>query len=303
MAPSRRAFLTAATAAMAAGGSSGSPASGQRLVTARFEAHARFWEDIYGGSDVFSVIHQHRRALALTWVDRLGLPEGAAVLEVGAGAGLTAVALAHRGYQVTIVDTAAAMVAAARRHAAEAAVSSRLRVSLGDAHRLPFASNTFDLVVALGVVPWLHSPQGAVREIERVLAPGGYVVASADNRARLTHLLDPLRTPAAAPLRRAARSTLAATTGWRPAEHGARASFHRRGEFDRIVAAAGLERVVGSTFGFGPFTLLGRRLLPDRVGVRVNASLQGLADRGVPGLCSAGTQYLVVAHKPVAGSA
>jgi D-aspartate ligase len=290
----------AEVAALAAGNGSGPAASGQRPVTARFEAHARFWEDVYGGSDVFSVIHQHRRALALAWVDRLSLPEGAAVLEVGAGAGLTAVALAHRGYQVTTVDATAAMAAAARHNAADAAVTSRLRVSLGDAHRLPFASNTFDLIFALGVVPWLHSPEQAAQEIERVLAPGGYVVANADNRARLTDLLDPLRTPAAAPLRRAVRSALATITCWQPAEHGARATFHRRAEFDRMVAAAGLERVAGSTFGFGPFTLLGRRLLPDPVGVRVNAYLQGLADRDVPGLRSAGTQYLVVARKPAA---
>jgi D-aspartate ligase len=299
--PARPARPAGAAPAERSAVAAGPAAAGrQRLVTARFEAHARFWEDVYGGSDVFSVIHQHRRALALAWVDRLGLPEEAAVLEVGAGAGLTAVALARRGYQVTAVDATTAMAATARRHAAEAAVTSRLRVSLGDAHRLPFASNTFDLVVALGVVPWLHSPEQAAREIERVLAPGGYVVANADNRARLADLLDPLRSPAAAPLRRAARSALAATTCWRPAEHGGRATFHRRAEFDRIVAAAGLERVVGSTFGFGPFTLLGRRLLPHPVGVRVNASLQGLADRGMPGLRSAGAQYLVVARKPAA---
>jgi ubiquinone/menaquinone biosynthesis C-methylase UbiE len=220
------------------------------------------------------------------------------VLEVGTGAGLTAVSLARRGYQVAAVDATAAMTETARRHADEAAVSSRLHVSLGDAHLLPFASGAFSLVVALGVVPWLHSPEQAAREMARVLAPGGHVVVNADNRARLTDLLDPLRTPAAGRLRRAAKSALATTTGWRPGHHGAPATFHRRAEFDRIVAAAGLERVAGATFGFGPFTLLGRRLLPDPVGVRVNASLQGLADRGVPGLRSVGVQYLVVARKP-----
>ena len=85
--------------------------------------------------------------------------------------------------------------------------------------------------------------------------------------------------------------------------YGAPATFHRRGELDRILAAAGLEPVAGATFGFGPFTLLGRRLLPDPVGVRVDASLQSLADRGVPGVRSAGAQYLVVARKPTSAVA
>jgi hypothetical protein len=136
-----------------------------------------------------------------------------------------------------------------------------------------------------------------------VLAPGGYLVVSADNRARLTHLLDPRRSPVTGPLRRTAKAALAATGRWRPAGNGALATFHRRGELDHILAGAGLEPVAGATFGFGPFTLLGRRLLSDPVGVRVDASLQRLADRAVPGVRSAGAQYLVVARKPIAAGA
>ena len=225
------------------------------------------------------------------------------MLEVGAGAGLTSVALAGRGYQVTAVDASAAMTETIRRRAAEAAVTSRLQLSIGDAHLLPFGCRAFSLVVALGVIPWLHSPERAAREMARVLAPGGYLVVSADNRARLTNLLDPRRSPVTGPLRRAAKSALAATGSWRPAGNGALATFHRRGEFDQILVGAGLEPVAAVTFGFGPFTLLGRRLLSDLVGVRVDASLQKLADRGVPGVRWAGAQYLVVARKPTAAGA
>jgi D-aspartate ligase len=296
---SRRAVVAAA----AAGGGDPATATRQRLVTAYFQTRTRYWEDTYDGEDVVSLIHQHRRALALEWVARLGLPDGARVLEVGAGAGLTSVALAGRGYQVTAVDASAAMTETIRRRAAEAAVASRLQLSLGDAHRLPFSCRVFSLVVALGVIPWLHSPERAAREMARVLAPGGYLVVSADNRARLTDLLDPRRSPVTGPLRRTAKSALAATGRWRPAGNGALATFHRRGELDHILAGAGLEPVAGATFGFGPFTLLGRRLLSDPVGVRVDASLQSLADRGVAGVRSAGAQYLVVARKPTSAGA
>ena len=293
----------AVVAAPAAGGGNPAAAARQRLVTARFQTRARYWEDIYDSEDVVSVIHQRRRALTLEWVTRLGLPDGARVLEVGAGAGLTSVTLAGRGYQVTAVDASGAMTETIRRRAAEAAVASRLQVSIGDAHLLPFGCRVFSLVVALGVIPWLHSPERAAREMARVLAPGGYLVVSADNRVRLTDLVDPLRSPVTGPLRRTAKSALAATGRWRPAGNGALATFHRRGEFDHILAGAGLEPVAGATFGFGPFTLLGRRLLSAPVGVRVDASLQKLADRGVPGVRSAGAQYLVVARKPTsAGS-
>jgi len=38
-------------------------------------------------------------------------------------------------------------------------------------------------------------------------------------------------------------------------------------------------------------------VLPKRLGLRVNGWLQGLADRGVPGVRSAGSQYLVLASR------
>jgi D-aspartate ligase len=287
----------AATAPLGTTGSSLETAR-QQLVTTRFETHARFWEEVYRGRDVFSVIHQYRLALALDCVDRLGLPRGARVLEVGSGAGLAAVALARRGFQVETVDTTAAMLEATRRHTADAEVTSRLRMLLADAHRLPFRTGTFDLVLALGVVPWLHSPAQAAQEMARVLRTGGHLVFNADNRARLNRLLDPLHSPPLEPVRRAAKAALATMRLWRPGQHPA-VTYHSRAQLDCIVAAAGLERITGLTFGFGPFSLFGRTVLPDEFGVKVNRSLQRLADRGVPVLRGTGAQYLVVARRPV----
>jgi D-aspartate ligase len=286
------------TATVRAGGSdSNLGATRQDLVTTRFEAHARFWEEVYRARDVFSVIHQYRLALALHYVDRLELPQGARVLEVGSGAGLAAVALARRGFQVETVDTTSAMLLAVRRHAADAGVAPRLRIILADAHRLPFQTGTFDLVLALGVVPWLHSPAHAAQEMARVLRSGGHLVFNADNRARLTRLLDPLHSPPLELVRRTVKATLATLHLWRPRQQPM-VTYHSRAEFDRIVAEADLEWVTGTTFGFGPFTLFGHTMLPDALGVKVNRSLQGLADRGVPVLRGTGAQYLVVARRP-----
>jgi D-aspartate ligase len=287
----------AATAPPGTAGSSPETTS-QQLVTTRFEAHARFWEEVYRGGDVFSVIHQYRLALALECVDRLGLPPGARVLEVGPGAGLAAVALARRGLQVEAVDTTAAMLEAARRRGADAEVASHLRVVLADVHRLPFQTGAFDLVLALGVVPWLHSPAQAAQEMARVLRAGGHLVLNADNRARLNRLLDPLHSPPLEPLRRAAKAALATAQLWRPGRHPA-VTYHSRREFDCILVAAGMERVTATTFGFGPFTLFDRTVLPGGLGVKVNRLLQRLADRGLPVLRGTGAQYLVVARRPV----
>jgi SAM-dependent methyltransferase len=246
---------------------------------------------------VFSAIHRYRQARALALIDRLGLAAGARVLEVGAGAGYTAVALAQRRFQVDAMDSVPAMLDLTRRHAASAGVDSRIQVTLGDAHALPYEDDTFGVVLALGVVPWLQSGSRGVGEMARVLQPGGYLVLNADNRARLNHLIDPRFNPVLQPLRHGVKRALVASRIWRPAP-AVTVTYHRLGEFDALIAAAGLERVDGFTFGFGPFTLLGRELLPGPAGVRLHNSLQRLAERNMPVVRGTGAQYLVVARKP-----
>jgi ubiquinone/menaquinone biosynthesis C-methylase UbiE len=280
---------------------SGSPdaADQQRLVNERFRLRARNWEELYEREDLFSVIHRLRHARALEWIDGLELPAGSAVLEVGPGAGLMTVALAQRGFQVTAADTAARMLEIARRRAAAAGVTARVRLMLADAQQLPVADAAVTLVVALGVLPWLRSADAAVAELTRVLQPGGYLILNADNRYRLSVLLDPRHNPVLDPARIAAKSVLRAMGVGHPHGTGARVTAHQVAEFNGILTDAGLELLQRCTFGFGPFTLLGVPVLPQRMGVRLHARLQRRADNGGPGVRWAGAQYLVVARAPL----
>lgn len=49
---------------------------------------------------------------------------------------------------------------------------------LGDAHRLPFCTGAFDVVLSMQVLEHLHTPWAAVEEVARVLRPGGWFVGS-----------------------------------------------------------------------------------------------------------------------------
>jgi len=278
----------------------------QRQVAQRFTVHAQAWQDYYQAqaSDLPSRIYQRRHAYALDLIDQLELPAGSPTLEVGPGAGATTVALARRGLTVTAIDATSALLELTR-HQVEAADlaetgtgTGQVGLVLGDAHHLPVAEGRVELAVALGVLPWLHTPAQAVAELARVLRPGGHLIVSADNHARLTNWLDPLWNPALRPLRQAVKALLEATGRWRPRDHGVPATYHRIGEVDRLLESAGLERHGGLTLGFGPFTLGGRPVLPKRLGIWVDRRLQQLADHGTPWLRSAGAHYLVIARKP-----
>ncbi|MCL5670859.1 MAG: class I SAM-dependent methyltransferase [Acidobacteria bacterium] len=219
------------------------------------------------------------------------------MLEIGCGAGLMTLALANRGFAVTAMDAVQAMLNETRRLVVRAGVAARVRTALGDVHQLSFKDNTFAMVIALGVIPWLHSPGGALQEMARVLEPGGCLIASADNRWRMNYCFDPFLFPGLAPMRRRVRSVLEQQGLWKEFPAKARSQPHSLREFDALLAGSGLRNERRKTFGFGPFTFLNCSLLPNSAGMKIHRWLQSLADHQVPVIRSAGSQYLVLARK------
>lgn len=168
-----------------------------------------------------------------------------------------------------------------------------IAVSVADVHELPHHSGGFQVALALGVLPWLHSPQRALRERGRVLVPGGHAIVSADNRLRLNGLFEPRENPLVAPLRclwragKAIRGTHPPGPRWTP---------HTPAQVDRWLRAAGLEPDRRTTIGFGPFTFMCRPILPDRLGLRLHNRLDRTAERSAT-LRRHGWHYLVSAHR------
>ena len=73
-----------------------------------------------------------------------------------------------------------------------AGLGSRVFAQVGHIDNLPFADATFELVVLIGVSEWLASLTQPLREIFRVLKPGGHLIISADNNWPLHQILDPV---------------------------------------------------------------------------------------------------------------
>ena len=273
-----------------------SPSANQRHVSDFFESTAVYWKSVYSSDRLLPTIYQDRHRTALGWVRALDLPANARILEVGCGAGLLSVALARNGHTVDALDSTDAMLQMVR-HAARQGVQSRIRMHAADAHALPFQAHAFDLVIAIGVIPWLHSERLALQEMQRVLKPGGYLLVTADNNARLGRILDPLSSPLSAPLRMAAKRLLRLCGLWSP-HPGFQAKRHYPREIDRLMGECGFESLKSCTVGFGPFTVLGKALLTDGIGVRLHRRLQTLASRrGVFLLRWTGSHYLVLVTK------
>jgi ubiquinone/menaquinone biosynthesis C-methylase UbiE len=103
---------------------------------------------------------------------RAMLPAGGDVLEVAPGPGFLSIEMARGGgLRVAALDISKTFVESARRNAAEAGV--KLDVRLGNAAAMPYPDNSFDLLVCRAAFKNFSEPQAALREMRRVLRPGG----------------------------------------------------------------------------------------------------------------------------------
>src|SRR5215470_14970273 len=224
-------------------------AQAQKTITSSFESSASYWQGVYDENSFLGSVYRERQAAALAWIDAFGLPAGSRVLEIGCGAGYLTVALAARGYRVESIDSSEAMVAATRARIVEAGQTATATARVEDVHALQAADASYAGVVALGVMPWLHSPHRALREIARVLRPGGAVILTADNRARLNFVLDPRYNPVLAyPIKRGVKLVLQ-RLGKRPM--GPLPDLHYPAEVDRLIRLVGLTKRQSRTIGFG----------------------------------------------------
>lgn len=100
---------------------------------------------------------------------------GSRILDLGIGPGVSGIELvrAAPGMRLVGLDTSAPMLARARRHGASAGVP--LMLVRGDASRLPFADATYDAATGHSFLYLLEDSDRVLREVHRVVRPGGRV--------------------------------------------------------------------------------------------------------------------------------
>lgn len=118
--------------------------------------------------------------------DELDLRADDDLLDVGCGAGMLLRDHAAGVRYVAGVDTSEIQVGLARHRLAERIAAGTAQIVLGDAGALPWQEGRFSAVVSVNCLKFVVDPDQALREMHRVLRPGGRVV----------HLTDrPLRDP------------------------------------------------------------------------------------------------------------
>jgi len=154
---------------------------GRRMVIWLYDLFA----DRYDGVKHFDPIYEHA-LLAQPILERIAPHRAPLVLDVATGTGRLPLALLrHKHFQGRVigVDLSRRML---RRAAAKLRGYESQAVLLWcPAERLPFADGTFDVVCSLESLEFMTNPQAALREMVRVLRPGGLLFISNRINTRL----------------------------------------------------------------------------------------------------------------------
>ena len=201
------------------------------------------------------------------------------LLEVGCGPGIMLPDLLAMGFDVRAIDVSAEMIRRAEQRMTGHPLARRCRLAVGDVERLEFGEGAFDAVLAMGVLEYLPACDGALREMVRVLRPGGHLVLTVPNRAAAYHV--------ASSAYLAARRLVG-----RPRRTAYPARPFLPWTLDRQLARLGMRKIESQACNFIFFPL---KELHERASDALNRALSPISRLPIAPLL--GAQYVVKAQK------
>ena len=123
------------------------------------------------------------------YLAKLPLAKAANILDVGCGTGVVTRSIAKRpdvAGHIIGSDYSPALISAAQDKAKEVGLDERIDFRVGDIHHLDFADNQFDIVIAHTVVSHISSPEQAIKELGRIVKPGGWIAIFDGDYASIT---------------------------------------------------------------------------------------------------------------------
>ena len=142
-----------------------------------------FWDKNAGRYDRF--MRRDRAAYKEMYALLRPVVKAKTVLELATGTGLIAKHIVNAAAHIEATDASPEMIAEAKRDNR----SAKLHFSVQDMFRLPYANQSFDVVIVSNALHIVPQPEKALAEIKRVLKDGGVLIAPTFTHALVSSYL------------------------------------------------------------------------------------------------------------------
>lgn len=145
---------------------------------------------------------------------------GSEILDAGCGTGVHSVRVARAGFCVHAIDISPVALDKARQLAAGAGLNERIHLHRADLTQLPFPDHSFATIFSWGVVIHIYEIEQSLRELVRVLKPGGRLALQVTNAAALDYRIESLARRVLRKAKRGFERTPYGPGAWDDGNHG-----------------------------------------------------------------------------------
>jgi len=247
------------------------------------------WDHLYKGN---SFINQHmndRKTIVLNLTDKYSQGNKHNILDIGCGTGILSKELAHKGHFIISMDIAEDMIKTLKKSIDNSKNGELIEPMIGDAEQLSFANNSIDTILCIGCFQYQLRNDILLTELSRVLKKGGMCFFTIPNLLRINYLLDPffyfqlfrkIFKKLFSPKLKIDKNSVIniGITGQIQDRYPYDKKYYLW-ELNEIIRQSGfnIEEIV--SFGYGPFTLFNKPILPDHVSYKISNKMEFVAGK------------------------
>lgn len=192
------------------------------------------------------------------------------ICDLGCGAGPVTYEMLKRGYNIVGLDYSFDMLQNAKRRLIAGGITGRPLIN-SNGETLPFQDEMFDCVVCLGVISYVENYENIIKEIFRILKPGGTVLISFRNKYNLI-ANDPIA------LLKLLVKTALVTLRLRERDKFRIGHYMVARDVVRLVNSNGFVFEKFKGIGFGPYSFWHKKLFDEDTSIRISSFITRLAD-------------------------
>lgn len=196
-----------------------------------FNQHADYYEKSQYRTKRRTFVNA-RHDLIVSLLSQLSVPPEVRILDAGCGPGNLVPEFARRFRRVFAMDASPRMLDIARSNGTQ---FTNVTYQVGSIDALPYADASFDVVCSAGVIEYLQHWDGSLKEMHRILKPGGILILPTTNALAPAHWLRPVMEPIAR------LKFVSRMFGIEPGTY--KLWYHRIPEFKSTIQACGFEPV------------------------------------------------------------